>query len=491
MTCQHLPVIDLHLLSVRRRVLLWIAVVSGLLLAMLDQTIVGTALPEIVDDLGGREWYVWAFTAYLVPATVLLPVAARCSDRYGRQRVLLAGMSMFVAGSAVCSMAASMEVLTAGRAVQGAGAAALEAVSFILLSELSNLGRKGAGQAAIGAVMGVSFIAGPLVGGLLTDHAGWRWAFLVNVPIGIVAMAVLLVALPAGFGRSESRDTPLDVRGIAVLTASVGSLLVGLNRHQELHTWADVTTGGAVALGVLGTGVLVWVEHRAVAPVIPLRVLTHRVTGRLLLAGAFATTGLYACVLLVPRWYQLDQGASATGSGVRIYPLLVGLLIAVNIGVVAVVRRSDVRGPLLVSGSVVLVGAGLFALLDDSSPGWLPLLAMGVLGLGMGPALSGLQIAIARTCVPGDLAAAMGTLLLGRQVVGVVALAVGEALYRAGAAEHGAAAATGGSVAWVAGGGALVALVAVAGLRDRLPEQAPLQPRPSSRPQGPAAARGR
>ncbi|HXH78869.1 MFS transporter [Nocardioides sp.] len=473
---------ELDHLPPRRRVLLWVAVVSGLLLAMLDQTIVGTALPEIVDDLGGREWYVWAFTAYLVPATVLLPVAARSSDRYGRQRVLLVGMSMFVAGSIVCSWAASMEVLTAGRAVQGVGAAALEAVSFILLSELSNVSRKGAGQAAIAAVMGVSFIAGPLVGGLLTDHAGWRWAFLVNVPIGIAAMAVLLVALPAGFGRTEARDTPLDMRGIAALTASVGALLIGINRHQELHTWADITTGGAVGLGVLGMGVLLWVERRAVAPVIPLRILTHPVTGRLLLAGAFATTGLYACVLLVPRWYQLDQGASATGSGVRIYPLLVGLLIAVNIGVVAVVRGNDVRGPLLVSGSVVLVGAGLFALVDSSSPGWLPLLAMAVLGLGMGPALSGLQIAIARTCHPRDLAAAMGTLLLGRQVVGVVALAVGEALYRAKAMNHGAAAATGGGVAWVAGVGALVALVAVAGLRDRLPEQGTPTPSPPSCP---------
>lgn len=178
---------------------------------------------------------------------------------------------------------------------------------------------------------------------------------------------------------------------------------------------------------------------------------------------------MYACVLLVPRWYQLDQGISATGSGVRIYPLLIGLLLAVNLGAVAVARRGEVRGPLLVSGAVVLLGGVVFVMLDAGSPGWLPLVAMAVLGLGMGPALSGLQIAISRTVTPADLGAAMGILLLGRQVVGVVALAVGEALYDGRVDGHGPAAATGWAVAWVASAGAVVAALGIAGVRARLP----------------------
>jgi MFS family permease len=470
----------------RRPALLWFAVVSGLLLAMLDQTIVGTALPRIVGELGDPHWYVWAFTAYLVPATVLLPVAARLSDRHGRQRVLLAGMALFLAGSIVCAVASSMAVLTAGRAMQGAGAAALEALSFLVVNELSRTGRSGGGQAAISAVMGVSFVLGPLLGGLITDHAGWRWAFLVNIPVGLLAMAALVVALPPAFGRTEARDTPLDLRGIATLTASVGVLLVGINRHQQLGSWAHLTTGGAVVAGVLGLGLFLRVERVATAPVIPLRILTGRPSGLLLLAGAFATTGMYACVLLVPRWYQLDQGASATGSGVRIYPLLIGLLLAVNLGAVAVARRGEVRGPLLVSGAVVLLGAVLFGLLDAGSPGWLPLVAMAVLGLGMGPALSGLQVAIGRTVTPADLGAAMGTLLLGRQVVGVVALAVGEALYDGRVGGHGPAAATGWAVAWIAGAGAVVAALGIAGVRDRLPGAATAGGAPAAEPSLPA-----
>ncbi|WP_210650503.1 MFS transporter [Nocardioides sp. SYSU D00065] len=482
---------DLTTLSASRRILLWAAVVSGLLLAMLDQTIVGTALPEIVQDLGGPGWYVWAFTAYLVPATVLLPVAARLSDRYGRRHVLVAGMGLFVTGSALCAVAGSMPVLTAGRAVQGVGAAALEALSFIVVSELSGAGRRATGQAALSAVMGFSFVAGPLVGGLLTDHVGWRWAFLVNVPIGLAGMAVLVRTLPRQFGRHESRETPLDLLGIATLTVSVGALLLGLNRHQQLGTWGDPASGGAVGVGVLGLLVFLQVERRAVAPIIPLRLLRDRVTGRILLAGAFATTGLYGAILLLPRWYQLEEGTSSTGSGLRLYPLLIALLLAVNIGAVAVVRRRDVRGPLLVAGALVLVGSAAFAALDESSPGWHPLLAMAVLGLGMGPALSGLQIAIGRTSAPADLGAAMSALLLGRQVIGAVALAAAEALHRSAAMEQGPTAATGTTVAWVAGTGAVVAAVALLGLRGRLPE-GPAAPAPSevTEPRGVASTSG-
>jgi Major Facilitator Superfamily len=474
---------DLSILSPRRRAMLWAGVVSGLLLAMLDQTIVGTALPEIIRELGGSSWYVWAFVAYLVPATVLLPVAARISDRLGRQRVLLGGMGLFLLGSSVCAVAPSMVVLTTGRALQGAGAAALEALAFIVVSELSRAGRSGAGQAAISAVMGFSFVGGPLIGGSLTDHVGWRWAFLVNLPVGLVAMALLVAVLPASFGRSESRETPVDVLGIAVLTVAVGSVIVGVNRHQQIGSWADLTTGGAVLLGIAGLLSFLQVERRAQAPVIPLQLLSDRTTGRLLLAGAFATTGLYAAVLLLPRWYQLDQGTSATGSGLRIYPLLLGLLLAVNIGAVAVTRRGDVRGPLLVAGLVAVTGAGLFLLLDSGSPGWLPLAAMGTLGLGMGPALSGLQIGLGRTTTPAHLGAAMGTLLLGRQLVGVLALALSDAVYRDQLHAGTPASATGFAVAWVAGGGAIVAGLALLGLRDRLPAHAASATPPSPVPQ--------
>ncbi|WP_418060221.1 MFS transporter [Pimelobacter simplex] len=453
-------------LSPRRRGLLWAAVVSGLLLAMLDQTIVGTALPRIVGDLGGPSWYVWAFTCYLVPATVLLPVATRLSDRTGRRDMLLLGMALFLVGSAVCALAGSMPVFVAGRTTQGAGAAALEALSFLVVNELARDSKRGAGQAAISAVMAISFIAGPLIGGLLTDHVGWRWAFLVNLPVGLAAMVMLVRSLPAGFGRMESRRTDVDLAGIACLVLGIGALLVALNRHQQLGDWLLPSTGGALVCGVLGIVLFLRVEATAAAPIVPLRLLADPASARLLLAGAFATTGLYACVLLVPRWYQLDGGLDATGAGIRVYPLLVALLVGVNVGAV-LVSRGGLRVPLVAASAVTLAGALAFLGLGASSSAVLPLAAMALLGLGMGPQLSGLQIALSRSVAPRDLAAAMGTLLLGRQVIGAVALAAGDALFRSRAATHGDSAGTGWAIAWVAGAGAVVAALALVAGRRR------------------------
>jgi EmrB/QacA subfamily drug resistance transporter len=472
-TCQFLHVNELASLSRRRRTLLWLAVLSGLLLAMLDQTIVGTALPQIVRDLGGESWYVWGITAYLVPATVLLPVFARLSDRYGRQRMLLVGMSLFVLGSALCAIAQSMGQVATFRAVQGAGAAALEALSFLLVAELSGPRRNAAAQAVLAGIMAFSFIAGPMIGGLLTDHVGWRWVFLVNVPLGLLAIAVVTRVLPAELGRSQGRETPLDIAGIAVLTASLGLVLVGLNQHLLVSSWFAVRTGGLVVAGLVGVGLLVLVERRAASPVLPLRLLTQPLMARLLVTGATATFGLYACVMLLPRYYQQTQGVSATRSGVFIYPLLLGLLIAVNLGAAVIARRDAFRGTLLVANGAVALGAVGFIVFDASSPAALPLLLMALIGVGVGPNLSGLQIAVQRSVAPMDLGAAMGALLLGRQLGGALALAAAETVYvgrlRAGATTE---AATGWSIFVVAAAGAAVAAIALLTLRrgaDRIP----------------------
>jgi EmrB/QacA subfamily drug resistance transporter len=464
-TCHYLHVNFLDELSPRRRLLLWAAVLSGLLLAMLDQTIVGTALPAVVRDLGDESWYVWGITAYLVPATVLLPVCARLSDRFGRQRVLLSGMAVFVLGSALSAAAQTMPELAGCRAVQGGGAAALEALSFLLVAELSGPRRNVAAQAVLAGIMAFSFIAGPLIGGLLTDHAGWRWIFLVNVPLGVFALVVVSRVLPPELGRTEDRRTPLDVKGIATLGAAVGLVLVGLGQHLQVRSWTAPRTGGLVLLGLVGLVVLVLVERRAAAPVLPPRLLTGRVTGRLLAAGVTATFGLYACVMLMPRYYQQVQGVSATRSGVLVYPLLLGVLLAVNLAATLIIRWQAYRGVLLTANATVLAAALGFSTFGPSSPGWLPLLLMTVLGLGLGPALSGLQVAVQRTVTPQDLAAAMGTLLLGRQIGGAVALALAETVYAGRLdADASAAAATGWSLCVVAAAGAVIAALALMGV---------------------------
>src|SRR3954452_10050906 len=193
-----------HMNTNRQRLLL-AAVISGLLLAMLDQTIVGTALPSIVRHLDGASLYLWVVTAYLVPATVSLPIYARLSDRYGRKPLLLTGMVLFLLGSTLSAAAQSMGELVAFRGLQGLGAGALEGLSFSLVADLYAGKRNAALQGMLAGLMGLSFIAGPLVGGFLADEVGWRWVFLVNLPIGAVALAIVAAVLPASVGRQEQR----------------------------------------------------------------------------------------------------------------------------------------------------------------------------------------------------------------------------------------------------------------------------------------------
>lgn len=448
----------MELTPTRQRLLL-AAVMSGLLLAMLDQTIVGTALPTIVGQLGGSDLYVWAVTAYLVPATVSLPIYARLSDRYGRRALLLTGMTIFLAGSALGAAAQSMEQLIAFRALQGLGAGALEGLSFILVADLYQGKRSAALQGAMAALMGVSFIVGPLIGGFFADTVGWRWVFLVNVPIGIAALAVVATVLPASIGRNEDRRTPLDLAGIGLLTLAIGLVLIGLSEREALF----------IAAGVLPLAAFIVVERRAAAPIVPPALFRERRTGAILVAGGFGAFGLFASVLLLPLYFQGVEHVSATHSGLLIYPLLVGLIVSVNIAGTVIMRRGEYRSTILVGLVLLTLGALGFATFDAGTPKWESLLFMALIGLGVGPQLSGLQIAMTRTVAPQMIGAGLGTLLLLRQVGASVALAGAETLYNRG---DDPATATGGAIVVIALIGVAVAgaaLLTVPRLSTRLP----------------------
>jgi EmrB/QacA subfamily drug resistance transporter len=447
-------------LSPQRQRLLLAAVVSGLLLAMLDQTIVGTALPSIVRDLDGWSSYLWVVTAYLVAATVSLPVYARLSDRHGRRALLLIGMALFLLGSALSASAQDMTQLVAWRGLQGLGAGALEGLSFILVADLYSGRRSASLQALMTGLMGFSFIAGPLVGGFLADQAGWRWVFLVNLPIGVVAMAVVATVLPRSLGRRE-HGTPVDLAGIALLTAAVGLLLVGLNEHTRVPSWTEPRTGGLIVAGLLVLAAFVRVERRAASPIVPLSLFADRRIAAIMAAGATGAFGLFAGVLLLPRYFQGVQHVSATHSGLLIYPLLLGLVISVNVVGAVIVRRGEYRAPMLVGLATLALGALGFATFDASTPDWQSLLFMALIGAGVGPTLSGLQIALQRTVAPAAIGGAMGTLLLLRQVGGAVALAASETVYTASSDP---ATATGSAVSAVALAGTALAALALASL---------------------------
>ncbi|MFA4929038.1 MAG: MFS transporter [Patulibacter sp.] len=488
------PPSPLAALTPGRQRLLLAAVMSGLLLAMLDQTIVGTALPRIVEQLDGESLYVWALTAYLVPATVTLPLYARLSDRYGRRALLLVGMTLFLLGSIVAGISPSMEQLILGRAIQGLGAGALEALPFVLVADLYAGRRSAALQGLLAGLMGFSVIAGPLVGGFLTDHVGWRMVFYVNLPVGIAAMVAVAAVLPAWVGRNEHRETPLDLAGIALLTVGLGVLLIGLGERAHpgadgaLPTWFEPQTGGLIAIGLAVLAGLVAVERRAVAPIVPPALFTRRRTAVLLVVASTGGFALYAGVLLLPRYFQLVRDVSATHSGLLIYPLLLGMMVSVNVGAVMIMRRLEFRRVLIAGCGLIALGAIGFATFDAGTPDALALLYMALIGFGVGPVFSGTQIAMQRSVAPSEVGGATGTLLLFRQVGGAVALAAAETIYSGrlhGGGADAAAHATGTGVFVLALTGAALAAIALLSLPRggaRFPAPPPASAAPTAVP---------
>ncbi|GII88642.1 hypothetical protein Ssi03_66320 [Sphaerisporangium siamense] len=453
------------------------AVLGGMFLAMLDQTIVGTALPRITAELGGENGlYTWVVTSYLLTSTVTVPLYGRLSDVYGRKPLLLIGVTVFLAGSALSGAAQDMTQLIAFRGVQGLGAGALLPLSLALVADLFPPEKSGKVQGALGGIMAASYVAGPLLGGIFTDHTSWRWAFAVNLPIGAVLLAVIVRRLPRVPGIGGSRP---DYLGIAVFTAAISSLLIGLTEHGlDGHTW----TSPAVAFPLIASAALlvafVLVERRATQPIIPLELFRDRTYTVVNIASFCSASCLYAGVVFLPRYFQQAQGQSATSSGLHIYPLMLAMLAGSVLTGVLITRTLRYKPWLLGAPLFGVAGALLCAGLTVQTPFWALVAWMALIGLGVGPMLSGLTVAVQTSVPPQHIGTASANLTFFRQIGGSVALAVAGTVYTtvvrdraAGHASRGsmvdahAAAAT--VIPWLAAVGAVVAMLALVFLPDR------------------------
>lgn len=457
--------------NTQRDGLLIFAVLGGMFLAMLDQTIVGTALPQITVDLGGTGLYTWVVTAYLLTSTVTVPLYGRLSDIYGRKPLLLIGVIVFLVGSILCGVAQDMTQLIVFRALQGLGAGALLPLSLALAMDLFPPERSSRMQGAIGAVMALSYIAGPFLGGLFTDHASWRWSFYVNVPIGLVLIAIIWLRLPHRPGHGGGARP--DYLGIAVFTVAISALLVGLTeKGLDGHSWTSGPVIGPIAAAVVLLVVFIAVERRAAQPIIPLALFRNRTYTLVNITSFFTAFALYAGVVFLPRYFQEAHGLSATSSGLHIYPLMLAM-VAGSVGMGALVSRSGRYKPWLLAAPFLLIaGTALCVNLTVDTPtltlaGW-----MGLIGLGIGPTLSGLTVAIQSSVSPQFIGTASANLTFFRQIGGAVALAIAGTAYTSvitrEAPVHGLqaahAAATATVIPWLGVSGALVALVALLAL---------------------------
>ncbi|WP_036328320.1 MDR family MFS transporter [Microbispora sp. ATCC PTA-5024] len=469
--------------------LLLLAVLGGMFLAMLDQTIVGTALPRITAELGGSGLYTWVVTAYLLTSTVTVPLYGRLSDVHGRKPLLLIGVVVFLAGSALSGAAQDMGQLIAFRGLQGLGAGALLPLSLALVIDLFPPERSGRVQGALGGVMGLSYIAGPFLGGLFTDHASWRWAFYVNVPIGVALVAIIWLRLPHRRGEEggDGRAARPDYLGIAVFSAAVSALLVGLTeKGLDGHTWTSGPVLGPIAAALVLLAVFVAVERRAGQPIVPLHLFANRTYTLVNVASFFTAFCMYAGVVFLPRYFQEAHGLSATSSGLHIYPLMLAM-VAGSVITGALISRTGRYKPWLVAAPFLLVaGTLLCAGLGVGTATLTLTLWMALIGLGMGPMLSGLTVAIQSSVPPRYVGTASANLTFFRQIGGSVALATAGTAYGAVVSReaplHGLpaahAAATATVIPWLGVVGAAVALVALALLPSG---RAPLR-RPAAEP---------
>ena len=410
------------------------AVLLVLFLASLDQTIVGTALPRIVSELRGDNLYTWVVTAYLLTSTVTVPIYGKLSDVYGRRPMLLIGVTLFLAGSALSGLSQSMGQLIAFRGVQGLGAGALFPISLAIIGDLFSPQERGRYQGLFGAVFGLSFIVGPFLGGFLTDHASWRWVFYVNLPVGILSLVVIAITLPNLAGRRTSlRD--LDYLGVALLTASLVPLLIGLTEKGQtgpdgqLYGWLSGQVGGLILLAGVMLAAFLLAERRAREPVIPLDLFTSRVAAATYAAVFFLGFGMFTAVIYLPRFYQVVRGVSATQSGYEIWPLLVGLMGGSILSGQLISKTGRYKVLVLASNVILIAGGFLMTHIQAGTNNWTLWAWMLAIGAGIGPGMAAYTVVIQAAVALSRLGVATSTLTLLRQLGGTVSLAIAGTLF--------------------------------------------------------------
>jgi EmrB/QacA subfamily drug resistance transporter len=397
------------------------AVLVGMFLGALDQTIVGPVLPHISTELKGADYYTWIVTAYLLTSTVSIPIYSKLSDIFGRKPMLLAGIGLFLVGSALSGLSQTMWQLIAFRGLQGLGAGALFPISLAVIGDLFTPAERAKYQGLFGAVFGIASLVGPFVGGMLTDNLSWRWIFYVNLPLGLVSLYLIWHLLPTV--RQTGTRFNLDTAGVVTMTLTIVPILIALTLAED-GDWAAPGVIACFAIGLVSLLAFLVTETRAEDPVIPLSLFRNRtfaVSGAATFLSSFAFGVL---IILLPLWFQVVQGASATASGYDLLPFLLGLIVCSVVSGIVVSRTGRYK-LLTIGGAVVLaVGLALFTNLRADTPTPVLWAWMIVAGLGVGPTMTVFTV-IVQNAVPFKfMGTATGDLTLMRQIGTSVGLSI-------------------------------------------------------------------
>jgi EmrB/QacA subfamily drug resistance transporter len=413
-----------YTLTKRERTFTLAGLLVALFLGALDQTIVATALPKILQDLKGLHLYSWVVTAYLLASTAMIPIYGKLSDLYGRKRIVLFGIAVFLLGSVLSGQSQSMVELIAFRALQGLGSAAIFSITFTVVADIFSPAERGKYQGLFGAVFGLASIAGPWLGGFLTDALSWRLIFYINLPLGLIAVIFIITQMPS-LRAEVKRKVRIDWWGSIALVAGVIPILLALSLAGTEFAWGS---GEIISLFAVGAGMLalfILIESKAKEPILPFDLFRNRtyVTGNIA-STLVGGVGFFGAIIFLPAFMVLVVGASASNAGLTITPLVLGQVAGSFISGQLVSRLK--RYKLVLLGGIALVFIGyllmhaITAATTQADMTW----RMIILGFGLGPALPVFTLAVQNSVAPREMGAATSSSIFFRQLGTVIGLAI-------------------------------------------------------------------
>lgn len=430
----HTSFADIH---PRLKTITMIGVILAMLLAALDQTIVGTALPRIVRELGGADQLTWVVTAYMLASTVTVPIYGKLSDLYGRKWFFFSGILIFLAGSVLCGISQNMVELIIFRALQGIGGGAIMGNAFAIIGDLFEPAQRAKWQGVLGGIFGLASVIGPALGGLLTDHVSWRAVFYINIPLGLIALGFIGFLMPKVASMIE--DKIIDYWGAGLLITSLVPLLLALSWGGRQYAWNSPTIIGSFAIGIASLVGFIWAEHKSKEPIMPLSLFKNSIFTTSAIITFLTAASMFGAIVFIPLFGQLAQGISATDSGTILTPLMIGLIGASVISGQVIARTGKYKS-LAVSGAVLLVISLVWlSFLTPQTSHFDLIIRMVILGASLGLTMPVFNIAVQNAFDRSKLGVVTASNQLFRSVGGTVGTAVLGAVFNNTLAQNAAA----------------------------------------------------